>query len=184
MSEQAKPPIELGEFNHIGLVVQNIEETVDFYSSVFGLGPFSIDTYRLEGVQYRGKPVDAVMKAAFAFSGGVMIELVEVIEGETPHTEFFKAKGNGVQHIAFPVDDMEKALAQLAERGIVPIFEYKFIAQDAPVTDPDPSKRRDMQVWEAYLDTEDRPGGTVIQLMEVSEIGSDSDVTFVANPGS
>ena len=37
---------------------------------------------------------------------------------------------------------------------------------------------------QAYLDTENLPGGTVIQLMQLSEIEADSDVTFVANPES
>jgi len=184
VSEHPLPLIETGALNHIGVVVKNIEEAAEFYSSTFGLGPFSIDTYTLENVNYRGKPANAKMKAAFAFSGDFMIELVEVIEGQTPHTEFFNAKGDGVQHLAFPVDDMETSLARLAERGIVPIFEYKFIANNAPVSDPDPDKRRALEVWEAYLDTENLPGGTVVQLMQVKEIEADSDVTFVANPGS
>jgi len=184
MSEQPLPLVKTGVLNHIGVVVEDIEKAAEFYSSTFGLGPFSIDTYTLENVSYRGNPVNAKMKAAFAFSGDFMIELVEVIEGETPHTEFFKAKGDGVQHLAFPVDDMETSLKVLAEKGIVPIFEYKFIANNAPVTDADPSKRRAQQVWEAYLDTENLPGGTVIQLMQLSEIEADSDVTFVANPES
>ena len=73
MSDQELPLVKTGNLNHIGLVVENIEEAVEFYSSVFGLGPFSVDTYTLESVSYRGKPVDAVMKAAFAFSGDFMI---------------------------------------------------------------------------------------------------------------
>ena len=184
MKDAPAPLLKLGTLNHIGLVVENIEKAVEFYSSIFGLGPFTIDTYSLEGVNFRGKPVDAVMKAAFGFSGDLMVELVEVVEGETPHTEFFRARGDGVQHLAFPVDDMESSLAKLAERGIKPIFEYKFIVNDAPVTDPDPSRRRPMEVWEAYLDTEGPPGGTVIQLMQITEISEESDVTFVANPGT
>ena len=184
MSEQPLPLIETGVLNHIGIVVEDIEKTAEFYATTFGLGPFSIDTYTLENVSYRGKPVNAKMKAAFAFSGDFMIELVEVLEGETPHTEFFSARGDGVQHLAFPVDDMETSLARLAERGIVPIFEYKFIANNAPVSDPDPDKRRAREVWEAYLDTENLPGGTVVQLMQIKEVDENSDVTFVANPGT
>ena len=184
MSDAPLPLVKTGVLNHIGMVVKDIEEAAEFYASTFGLGPFSIDTYTLENVSYRGKPVNAKMKAAFAFSGNFMIELVQVLEGETPHTEFFDAKGDGVQHLAFPVDDMETSLARLAERGIVPIFEYKFIANNAPVTDPDPSKRRAQEVWEAYLDTENLPGGTVVQLMQVTDIEEGSDVTFVANPSS
>ena len=184
MANALEPVVKLGAFNHLGIVVKDIDKAVEFYSTIFGIGPFSVDTYKLEGILYRGQPTNAVIKGAFGFSGDFMIELVEVVEGETPHTEFFRAKGEGVQHLAFPVDDMAKALANLAERGIKPILEYKFIANNAPVSDADPSKRRPMEVWEAYLDTEDQPGGTVIQLMEVREVSEDSDVTYVANPGT
>ena len=64
------------------------------------------------------------------------------------------------------------------------LLDIKFIANNAPVTDPDPSKRRAQEVWEAYLDTENLPGGTVVQLMQVTDIEEGSDVTFVANPSS
>ena len=184
MADQPVPTVRLGAFNHIGLVVEDVDKAVDFYSSTFGLGPFTVDTYHLKGVAYRGKPTDAVIKAGFAFTGDFLIELVEVVEGETPHTEFLRANGEGVQHIAFPVENMEEALANLAEKGIKPIMEYKFIVNDAPVSDPDPAKRRPMEVWEAYMDTGQRPGGAVIQLMEIREISEDSDTTFVSNPAS
>lgn len=175
--------VKLGAFNHIGLVVKNIEETAAFYNDIFGIGPFTVDTYHLKDIKYRGKPTDASVRGAFGFQGDLMIELVEVVEGKTPHTEFMEAKGEGVQHIGFPVDDMEASLKALAKKGIVPILEYQFIADAAPVSDPDPESRRPMQVWEAYLDTEEKAGGVVIQLMELKEISADSEVTYVANPG-
>jgi methylmalonyl-CoA/ethylmalonyl-CoA epimerase len=184
MAKSSNPAVKLGALNHIGLVVEDVDEAVEFYESMFGIGPFTVDTYQLKGVMYRGKPMDAVIKAGFGFSGDCLIELVEVVEGETPHTEFFRARGEGVQHIAFPVDDMRDALDKLAERGIEPLFEYKFIAHDAPVSDPDPAKRRPLEVWEAYLDTGERTGGTVIQLMEVKEISEESASLYVANPAS
>ena len=178
------PAVKLGALNHIGLVVEDVDEAIEFYESIFGIGPFTVDTYRLEGVMYRGKPMDAVIKAGFGFSGECLIELVEVVEGETPHTDFFSEKGEGVQHIAFPVEDMPAALKRLSERGIEPLFEYKFIVHDAPVSDPDPAKRRPLEVWEAYLDTGGRAGGTVIQLMEVKEISEESKGLYVSNPAS
>ena len=87
-----------------------------------------------------------------------------------------------MNHIQYYVSDMETALAALAEEGIGTVLEYKFIANDAPASDPDPARRRPMEVWEAYLDTEERSGGTVIQLMQLREVSEDSDVQYVANP--
>jgi methylmalonyl-CoA/ethylmalonyl-CoA epimerase len=176
--------LELGTFNHLGLVVRNIEETAAFYTDVLGIGPFTVDTYYLKDVKYRGEPVEATVRGGFGYHGDLMVELVEVVEGETPHTEFLAARGPGVQHLAFPVADMKQALAALAERGILPTLEYQFIAHDAPISDPDPTKRRPMQVWEAYLDTEEQAGGVTIQLMEIKEVSDDSDVHYVANPAN
>ena len=124
------------------------------------------------------------MRGGFAYHGDMLIELVEVVEGETPHTEFFAARGEGVQHLAFEVEDMAGHLEALAKRGIEPTLEYKFIAKDAPVTDEDPGKRRPMEVWEAYLDTEGQAGGVTVQLMQLRELSSESDVQYVANPGA
>jgi catechol 2,3-dioxygenase-like lactoylglutathione lyase family enzyme len=176
------PVVKLGAINHLGLVVENIEKTAEFYATTFGIGPFTSDTYYLKDIKYRGKPSTAVVRGGFAYHGNMLIELVEVVEGPTPHTEFFDARGEGVQHIAFEVEDMESHLKKLAERGIHPIFEYKFLVKDAPVTDADPDKRRDMEVWEAYLDTEDQAAGVTIQLMELKEIDRESDVQYFANP--
>ena len=174
--------LKLGPVNHLGLVVRNIEETAKFYTDVLGIGPFTVDTYYLKDVKYRGEPVHATVRGGFGYHGDLMIELVEVVDGETPHTEFLAARGPGVQHIAFPVEDMKQALADLAEQAILPTLEYQFIAHDAPSSDPDPSKRRPMQVWEAYLDTEEQAGGVSVQLMEMREVSDGSDVSYVANP--
>lgn len=179
-----QPVVKLGAINHIGLVVENIEKTAEFYATTFGIGPFTSDTYYLKDIKYRGKPSNAVVRGGFAYHGNLLIELVEVVEGPTPHTEFFQARGEGVQHIAFEVEDMATHLEKLAERGIEPIFEYKFIVNDAPVTDEDPDKRRDMEVWEAYLDTEEQAGGVTVQLMELKEIDQESEVQYVANPSA
>ena len=176
------PVVKLGTINHIGFVVESIEKTAEFYATTFGIGPFTSDTYYLKDIKYRGKPHEAVVKGGFAYHNNLLIELVEVVEGPTPHTEFFDARGEGVQHIAFEVEDMATHLANLAERDIHPIFEYKFLVKDAPVTDPDPNKRRNLEVWEAYLDTDKLAGGVTVQLMELKEIDRESEVQYFANP--
>lgn len=178
------PVVKLGAINHIGLVVENIEKTAQFYATTFGIGPFTSDTYYLKDIKYRGQPSSAVVRGGFAYHGNLLIELVEVLEGTTPHTEFFEARGEGMQHLAFEVEDMATHLERLAARGIQPIMEYKFLVKDAPVTDADPSKRRDLEVWEAYLDTEAAAGGVTVQLMELKEVTPESQGQEFANPGA
>ena len=66
---QRAPVVELGPFNHVGLVVENIEQTAEFYGSVFGIGPFTTDTYYLKDIKYRGEPTSAVVRGALPTTG-------------------------------------------------------------------------------------------------------------------
>ena len=175
MAEQQEPRVKLGPVSHVGIVVKDLDKAVEYYSSVFGLGPFATDVYELKGFSYRGQPADARVRAAIAYSGPVFIELVEVLEGETPHTEFLREKGEGVQHVAFSVEDLDGALAELAKEGIEPIMRYS-LTVEAPA-DPNSdelggARKQLLVVNEAYLDS-DRIGGAVIQLMEVKDLSSD-----------
>jgi len=92
------------------------------------------------------------LKIALAQPGPVEIELIQVLEGETPHTEFLKEKGEGIHHLGFHVDDLDGMLAALAKEGIEPVF-YKTFSW--------------MTV--AYLNT-DKVGGVMIELIEIKKI--------------
>ena len=102
------------------------------------------------------------MKASIAYSGKVFVELVEVLEGESPHTEFLREHGEGLQHVAFSVTDIGKVVADLSGEGIVPILEYRFETEQGG---------RRFRVQEVYLNTAEFTGGSTIQLMEITPIG-------------
>ena len=64
------------------------------------------------------------MKLAFAKSGPIEIELIQVLEGETPHTEFLPEKGEGLHQLRFQVDDMDGTLAEPAKDAIRSVLYY------------------------------------------------------------
>jgi 4-hydroxyphenylpyruvate dioxygenase-like putative hemolysin len=113
------------------------------------------------------------VKAAIAYSGSVFIELVQVLEGETVHTEFLREKGEGMQHVAFLVRNLDETLGELAKRGIEPAMQLPRMLIDTPATSGEAqvgaAKRRQMELTEVYLDS-DKVGGTMIQLMEFKEL--------------
>lgn len=171
MEQKKASEAALGRFSHIGIVVRDLDQAMDYYSSVFGLGPFRTQTYDLKGFLYRGRPADARVRAALADSGSVFVELVQVLEGETVHTEFLREKGEGIQHVAFLVRDMDQKLRQLARSGIEPVMQLRI-----PIDTPPPpgaaagagtGARREL--IEVYLDSE-KVGGAMIQLMEFREV--------------
>ncbi len=135
--------------DQIGLVVKDMDAAMNFYSSTFGWGPFQIHEARLDGCIHRGKRGNCRLKIGIARQGPIDIELIQVLEGETPHTEFLREKGEGLQHLRFSVPDIKGMLADFAKQGIEPIFYY-----DTP------------KVTIAYLNS-DKIGGVMIELMEL-----------------
>ena len=75
----------------------------------------------MTGMTYRGEPADFVIRHALAFSGEVMLELVQPIGGPSIWQEYLDARGPSLHHIAFYVDDFEAAAAEMASRGWVAV---------------------------------------------------------------
>ena len=148
------PRMKLPPVEQIGMVVEDIERAIEYYSSVFGWGPFRVHEVEVKGFMYRGKAGDARMKLAFAKSGPIEIELIQVLEGETPHTEFLRERGEGVQHLRFSVDDVKGALAELAKEGIEPVF-YQFLPEYGTAF--------------AYIDS-DQVGGVMFELFQRASV--------------
>ncbi len=99
-------------------------------------------TYYRETAGYRGK-------RTFFYLGPIQIELIELIDGKTIHEAFLKEKGEGVHHIAFEVDNLEKSTGNAEKAGLKVIQSF---------TRPDGSGF-------AYLDT-DKTGGIIFELIQ------------------
>ena len=98
------------------------------------------------------------MKASIAYSGKVFVELVEVLEGESPHTEFLREHGEGLQHVAFSVEKIDDVVQKLSGEGLFPILEYEFETGQAG---------RRFRVKEVYLNSAEFIGGSTVQLIEI-----------------
>ncbi|MFC1919907.1 VOC family protein [Chloroflexota bacterium] len=120
--------VSLPPLDQICIVVEDIDNAVDFYGSVFGLGPFYVtETESREGV-VNGKKHRYRLKLAFALSGLIEIELIQVLEGNTIHTDFLKKKGEGIHHLRFTVGDIEGMLEELSKDGIEPVMGREHFA--------------------------------------------------------
>jgi 4-hydroxyphenylpyruvate dioxygenase-like putative hemolysin len=158
------PTVKLGPISHIGIVVEDCVKAAAWWERVFGVGPFSTEEYVLDAstrFKFKGEPAEARMKASIAYSGNVFIELVEVMEGESPHTEFLRTHGEGMQHVAFSVENIHQVVADLAVEGLAPILEYRFETEQAG---------RRIQVEEVYLNSAEQISGTTVQLMEIKPL--------------
>ena len=86
--------------------------------------------------------------------GGLVFEVVQPLEGETPVKEFLEKKGEGIHHLGFFVDDLDKETAKMAEKGFM-------VSQSGETPD----------VKWVYFDT-DAVGGVVIELMQQTKQNS------------
>lgn len=93
--------------DHVGVAVNNLEEALKFYTDMLGL--------TLEGVEV---VEDQKVKVAFLPVGDSEIELLESTDPEGPIAKYIEKKGEGIQHIAFRVDDIEKALEEMKRKGV------------------------------------------------------------------
>ena len=99
--------MKLSHIEHIGIAVANLDEAIPFYEKVLGLKCYAIEEVK-----------DQKVKTAFFKVGQTKIELLQSTDPEGPVGKFIEKKGQGVHHIAFAVDGLEKALPELEEKGI------------------------------------------------------------------
>ncbi len=107
------------EFLHVGLIVKDAEKTVEFYRD---LG-FEL----LRKVTRFDKPLEqGGTRTTFIGvmgKGGGVLEILQPLEGKWCNREFLETVGEGVNHIAFRVKDLEKERARLTAMGFPVILD-------------------------------------------------------------
>lgn len=110
----------------IGVVVRDVEKTVQRLQEL-GIGPFEamkLPPDRQEWVH--GKPMLADAKIMGGKIGGVQLELIQPIAPKAPHMEFLNSRGEGVQHVMIAVDDLEKEIKRLTDKGCTVLLDARF----------------------------------------------------------
>ena len=92
---------------HIGIAVANLEKAVEFYEKVLGLS-----CYKTEEI------ADQKVRTAFLKVGETKIELLESTDSDGPIGKFIEKRGEGIHHIAFAVQDIEKQLEHAEASGV------------------------------------------------------------------
>jgi len=122
-------PITLGDVLQVGLVVRDLQRSMEAYWRLLGLGPWSIYTYAppmLRDAMVRGRRVDYSMQIASTMAGPVQIELIQPLEGPSIYVEHLSQKGEGLHHIQSRVENIEEALAAFAKLGIGVLMSGKW----------------------------------------------------------
>jgi methylmalonyl-CoA/ethylmalonyl-CoA epimerase len=100
------------KIDHIGIAVKNLDESLKFYENVLGLK--STGTEVVE---------DQKVKVAFLPIGDSEVELLEPTSEDSTIAKFIDKNGEGIQHMAYKVDNIESAIAKMKELGLRMIDE-------------------------------------------------------------
>lgn len=95
------------KLDHIGIAVKDLDEALKFYTDALGL-----KCTRIEEVEGQ------MVKIAFLPAGGLNLELLQATDPESAIAKFIEKRGEGIQHIAFKVKDIEEAVKILKQKGV------------------------------------------------------------------
>ena len=95
------------KIDHLGIAVNSIEEAKKLFHDILGLEFEGTETVQEQKVTTAFFPV-----------GDSEVELLESTAPDGPIAKYLEKRGEGIQHIAFRVDNLEEALARLKDKGI------------------------------------------------------------------
>lgn len=95
------------KIDHLGIAVNSIEDGKRFWTDTLGL-PFEGDETVTE----------QKVTTAFFPVGESEVELLESTAPDGPVAKYIEKRGQGIQHVAFRVENVEEALEELKAKGI------------------------------------------------------------------
>jgi methylmalonyl-CoA/ethylmalonyl-CoA epimerase len=95
------------KIDHLGIAVNSIEDGKNLWTDALGLSFEGAETVEEQKVTTAFFPV-----------GESEVELLESTSPDGPVAKFLEKKGPGVHHVAFRVENIEAALAELKEKGV------------------------------------------------------------------
>ncbi len=93
--------------HHVGVVVRDIEASLRFYRDTLGLPVYKRQTITEQGVE-----------AVLLTLGDSEIELLEPTVPDTGIARYLEKRGEGLHHVCFQVDDVQRDLDSLKERQV------------------------------------------------------------------
>lgn len=95
------------KIDHVGIAVKSIDAALAVYEGILGLKATGVE--EVAGQQVR---------VAFIPVGESEVELLESTSPDGAVARFIEKNGEGIQHLAFRVENLPERLAGLKERGV------------------------------------------------------------------
>ena len=98
--------MKITRLDHIGIAVKSIAESLKVYEAM-GLKSVGVE-----------EVAEQKVRVAFIPVGETEIELLESTAADGPVAKYIEKNGEGIQHIALRVDNLEAALAEMKAKGV------------------------------------------------------------------
>jgi methylmalonyl-CoA/ethylmalonyl-CoA epimerase len=99
--------MKIKHIDHLGIAVKSIDEGKKFYTDILGLTMVKTEVVEEQKV-----------KTGFLPITDSELELLESTEPDGPVAKYIESRGEGIQHIAFRVENIDEALKELKEKGV------------------------------------------------------------------
>jgi len=119
---EIRSKLKLGPPAQIGVVVADMDKAVEYYSSIFGLGPFTVYEFVPEKHWFMEEPSYIKVLIGKAMWGNIELELIRPVEGRSVHKDYLMTHGEGLQHLGFNVPNYDEMFEQFREAGFIPLM--------------------------------------------------------------
>ncbi len=111
--------VKLPKVNQIGIVVPDIGKAVRYYSKILNIKPWFRSKTASNNAVFQGESFSLELDIALAFSGGLEIELIQMLtDRKCIYSAIMKNQGGGLHHIGTMVTGFDKKIEQLKTMGI------------------------------------------------------------------
>jgi methylmalonyl-CoA epimerase len=95
------------QIDHVGVAVDDLDAAIALHEDTYGMALAHREVVEEQGVE-----------AVLLDVGASHVELLAPLQPDTAVGRFLASRGPGLHHVAYRVDDIESALADLRDRGL------------------------------------------------------------------
>jgi 4-hydroxyphenylpyruvate dioxygenase-like putative hemolysin len=121
-ASRLQPLLAQARLDHVSMVVHDREKAIDRLSMLTS-GPFDRFEYTNTAVVLGERSTYTLHMALAPISPTLDLEIIELKSGRNEiHRQFLRDKGEGLQHLAYEVDDFEASIAAFQAAGYPPML--------------------------------------------------------------